>query len=246
MSETNWSRADLHVHSAHSDGAHDIPTILGHVAEHTDIRVLAITDHDCIKGALEAQRLAPAFGLKIVVGEEVTTKQGHLLALFISQHIPAGLSIVETVARVHAQGGVAILAHPFERMCNSPMRHWPHPTLEDWASFGLDGLEALNGCQFGKAANPRAAALSNKLGLALTGGSDAHYTGAIGVAHTLFRGTTDHDLRLALENRTCVPAGRRWNVREYMGWITCSLIPQVFLPLGALPLNPDIARFPIV
>jgi predicted metal-dependent phosphoesterase TrpH len=150
----------------------------------TDLKVLAFTDHDCITGALQAHRLASAYGLEVAVSQEVTTARGHLLALFIESLIPAGLSIPETVERVHAQGGVAILAHPFDRVCNSPMRHWPRPTMADWRSFQLDGLEAINGAQIDPTANPRSMALVRTLGLAQTGGSDAHHKEVIGVAHT--------------------------------------------------------------
>ena len=245
--ETLWSKADLHLHSFYSDGAHDIPAILAHVAEHTDLKVLAFTDHDCITGALQAHRLAPAYGLDVVVSQEVTTARGHLLALFIESLIPAGLSIPETVERVHAQGGVAILAHPFDRVCNSPMRHWPRPTMADWRSFQLDGLEAINGAQIDPTANPRSMALVRTLGLAQTGGSDAHHKEVIGVAHTLFPGSTAADLRAALVAGTTVAAGRGWCWADYVNWFKKSLIPRtVGRPWRPRPLpQPSFAAQPL-
>ena len=224
----SYSKADLHLHSAYSDGGHDIPTMLAHIAYHTDLRVVAITDHDTIAGALVARRLAPQYGLEVIVGEEISTSRGHLLALFIEERIPPGLSIPETVRRVHAQGGLAILAHPLDRLCNSPMRHWPRPTLADWINFGVDGLEALNGCTLDPLAQMRATVLGRALGLALTGGSDAHHKGAIGAAYTLFPGTTAADLRRALERHTCLAAGRRWRLGEYWGWVAKSMLPRTF------------------
>jgi predicted metal-dependent phosphoesterase TrpH len=227
----SWNKADLHIHTQYSDGADDISTILAHVAERTDLRVIAITDHDCIEGALEARSLAPRYGLEVVVGEEVSTDRGHLLALFIRHRVPSGLSIPETVAAVHEQGGIAILAHPCDRICNSPLRHWPRPTLDDWRSFGLDGLEGVNGCQLDPLANPRSQALARRLCLAATGGSDAHHKDAIGVAHTLFRGHTAVDLRRALLERTTVASGRRWSLAEYTGWVRESMLPRALRSL---------------
>jgi len=221
-----WSKADLHVHSTHSDGGHDIRTILEHTALSTDLRILAITDHDTIDGALEARRLGPRYGVEIVVGEEVTTSRGHVLGLFLRERVVPGLSIPETVAEIHAQGGIAVLAHPFGRICNSPMRHRPRPTPEEWRAFGLDALEGINGSQLDPLANPRARALAAALRLAMTGGSDAHHKDVVGVAYTLFQGTTAAELRRAIEQRACIPCGRRWRPREYLGWLTMALVPR--------------------
>ena len=229
-----WNKADLHVHSSYSDGSHDIHEILTHVVTNTSLRVIAITDHDSVAGALEAQRLAPHYQIEVVVGEEVSTQRGHLLALFVSKLIPAGLSIPETVKRIHAQGGLAVLAHPLDRLCNSPMRHWPRPTWEDWLSFGLDGLEALNSSQLDPRASSRARIYAHTLGLALTGGSDAHHKGVIGMGHTLYPGTTASDLRHSLEQKTSLAVGGRWNARGYLHWLASSL----FLHAPQPPLRP--------
>ena len=234
MSSDTQSLADLHIHSHFSDGADDIATILTHIAENTDIRIAAITDHDCLIGAYEAKRLAPQYGLDIVLGTEVTTNRGHVLALFVQNPIPSGLSIPETVDCIHAQGGLALLAHPFDRICNSPMRHWPRPTPETWRSFGVDGLEAINGCQVDPRANPRSAALGKRLNLALTGGSDAHHRNVIGVARTVFPGRTVVDLRRALEQRTCYAVGHRWALSGYAQWTLKSFIPRALRKMRAL------------
>ncbi len=226
LSSIAWSRADLHVHSTYSDGGHDIRSILEHAASHTDLRIVAITDHDTIEGALEARRLGPHYGIEVVVGEEISTTRGHVLGLFLRERVQPGLSIPETVGEIHAQGGVAVLAHPFDRICNNPMRHHPRPTLEDWRSFGLDALEGLNGSQLDPLANPRARVLGAGLRLALTAGSDAHHKGVVGVSYTLFQGTTAADLRRAIEQRTCIPCGRRWRLREYLGWLAIALVPR--------------------
>ncbi len=83
--------ADLHIHSIHSyDGTATIPAILKHVSEKTDLDIIAITDHDSLDGVNQALNLAPKYGLQVIPGCEITTAQGHVLALFIHKRIPAG------------------------------------------------------------------------------------------------------------------------------------------------------------
>lgn len=237
MHRSAWTKADLHVHTNYSDGGHDIPTLLGHIADHTDIAVLAITDHDCIVGAFEAHRMAPEFGLDVVIGQEVSTTRGHVLGLYLHEHVPAGLSIPQTVALIHEQGGLAVLAHPCDRMTNSPMRYWPRPTAEEWAAFGVDALEGCNGCQLDPQASVRAIELGQRLNLPLTGGSDAHHKEALGTGYTLFPGRTAQDLRRAIELGTCRCAGAGWAPREYLGWITLSWWPRAYQGLQRTALN---------
>src|SRR5262249_6720425 len=114
-------KADLHMHSTFSDGYQTVGDILTHVERATDLDVIAITDHDCIDGALvprdliaREQRL-----IQVIVGAEISTADGHLLALNIEHVIPAGLSMDETIIAVHEQGGVAVAAHPLSRWCSS-------------------------------------------------------------------------------------------------------------------------------
>ncbi|MBC7236329.1 MAG: CehA/McbA family metallohydrolase [Chloroflexi bacterium] len=226
MPHSRWSRADIHIHTTYSDGADDVPSILEYAARHTEIRILAITDHDCLEGALEAHRLAPAYGLQVIIGQEVSTNRGHVLGLYLQEGIPCGLSIPETVALIHAQGGLAVLAHPFDRMTNSPMRHRPRPRPEEWGDFDVDAIEACNGCQMDPQAGGRAVELGRRLNLALTGGSDAHHKEAIGTAYTLFWGHTADDLRRALESGSCRYGGEGWTRRDYLSWLARSWWPR--------------------
>ena len=68
MSQT-WSKADVHIHTTHSDGTSSVAALLEHVAAHTDLRVIAVTDHDTISGALEARDLAASNGVEVIVVE---------------------------------------------------------------------------------------------------------------------------------------------------------------------------------
>jgi predicted metal-dependent phosphoesterase TrpH len=114
---TLWSKADTHVHTTHSDGHAGVDEVLDHAARQIDLRVIAITDHDTIEGALEARSLAERYGIEVVVGEEVSTADGEQLALFIEERLPPGLPAAETIAAAHAQGGLCVAAHPYYRMC---------------------------------------------------------------------------------------------------------------------------------
>src|SRR6185437_2939873 len=102
-----YGRADLHMHTRFSDGRPTVRAVLGHAARRTNLQVLAITDHDCIEGALEAQALQEQYPFQVFVGEEVSSRDGHILALFIRQCVPPGLSAAETIDAIHEQGGVA-------------------------------------------------------------------------------------------------------------------------------------------
>jgi len=101
--------ADLHIHTIHShDGTCTVSGILQYASSVANLDVVAITDHDDIDGALEAVELASEFGIEVIPGSEITTAEGHLLALFIKQRIPAGLSLIETLLEIQKQDGLAV------------------------------------------------------------------------------------------------------------------------------------------
>ncbi len=199
-------RADLHIHTLASDGTSSVEEILDHVEAATELDVIAIADHDRIDAALAAQALARERGyrVEVVVGEEVTTLGGHLLALFIAERVPPLRSLRSTIGIVHEQGGLAIPAHPLV----------PYPLCaQGWVLRRLlrdrdervrpDGLEAFNPTMLGRPWHRRVVAFAAEHGLAGIGNSDAHHVSAVGAGWTTFPGRTAEDLRLAiLERRT--------------------------------------------
>lgn len=231
---TAWGRADLHMHTRLSDGGPTPGQVIEHVLCHTDLDVIAITDHNRVEGGLWARDLAGRHGLDVIVGEEVSTADGHLLALFIEEPVGPGLSMEETVAAVHAQGGLAIAAHPFDivsgGLLSPSSRRWTERGL---MSLQLDGLEALNASLVPRAANARAAQLARRLELASAGGSDAHHLAAIGRAYTRFPGRTAEDLRRAITGRTARVAGQAWGWRQYASWVPGCLIPRTLYRVQA-------------
>ncbi len=100
------SRADLHIHTMASDGTASVSQVLAR-AEEVGLNIIAITDHDRIDAAQAAQQMAVANGLQVqvVVGEEISTLQGHLLGLFLQQRVRPLHSLRRTIAEIHEQGG---------------------------------------------------------------------------------------------------------------------------------------------
>ncbi len=203
--EAPHGRADLHVHTLASDGVSGIDEILDWVVEHTQLDVIAIADHERVDAGLAAREVARARGLpiEVVVGEEVSTRGGHLLALFLEERIPPLRSLRESIALVHEQGGLAIPAHPL----------FPYPMCaQGWMLRQLlaspdprvrpDALEAFNPTTFGRV-HGRVVAFADAHGMAVVGNSDAHRAADIGQGWTTFPGRTAEDVRAAiLEHRT--------------------------------------------
>ncbi|MCU0494561.1 MAG: PHP domain-containing protein [Chloroflexaceae bacterium] len=202
------------MHTTYSDGHNSVQEVLAHAADHTDLRVIAITDHDTIAGALEARRLAPAYGLEVIVGEEVSTADGHLLVLFLEQCLPPGRPAAETIAAAHAQGALCIAAHPYDWMVPSlGRRGLAARCASEWP---LDAIEAFNASLTLPANNGRALLETERLGLASVGGSDSHHVATIGTGYTHFPGLTAADLRRAIVQRQTQAGGTGWNLRHHV------------------------------
>jgi predicted metal-dependent phosphoesterase TrpH len=210
------STADLHIHTTYSDGMATVPELLTYVATHTDLRVIAVTDHDAIAGALEAQRLAPDFGLEVVVGEEISTREGHLLALYIEAFIAPGRPVADTIAEVRAQGGLAVAAHPFQLLVPSLGRigllRQPIGMERGWT---IDAVETFNAGTTLQHNNRLAERYACRRGLPLIGGSDAHHLGAVGRGFTRFPGRSAADLHRAILAGQTEAGGCFWGVAGF-------------------------------
>jgi hypothetical protein len=202
--EASTAVADLHVHTHYSDGADSTGEVVLQ-ARRKGIPVIAITDHDQIDGAVVAAALAHAVGgIEVIVGEEVSTCDGHVIGLFLNQQVSAGMSAEATVRAIHEQGGIAIAAHPYWRTRRGLYNRPPHGVGDLIRAAGFDAVEVINGgfTPSMVRANVRAS-LANRttVGLAAVGGSDAHVKQAVGSAVTHFEGHTAADLRAALVAR---------------------------------------------
>ncbi len=231
-------KADLHIHTTYSrDSSATVQAVL-QAASRNRLDVIAVTDHDSLQGGLEAERLAPDFGVQVIPGVEVTTAEGHLLALFIRRAIPPRLSLIETLLRIKAQGGIAIAAHPMARAVESLSAQAIWKALHAPEVTGsLIGIEAYNSGLVWPGSNAAAQALAYGLRLASTGGSDSHVRHTIGDAITTFPGHTIQDLRLALlQRKTQAVCQVQRNRISFLG---LHLVYQILRKLGYASWSPE-------
>ncbi len=208
-------KADLHIHTLYSDGTAAVQQVLDWVELETDLDLVAITDHERIDGALRARELHAAgdYHFELAVGEEVTTRRGHVLALFVEERIPALRPLAETIERIHAAGGIAVAPHsmaPFTPSMGSGSLLALHRDTD--ASHHLDGIELINPSAAGRARRAARRRLNaEQLRLPAIGASDAHILEGIGSAWTWFPGATTADFRVALVSGELEPAGAHWS-----------------------------------
>lgn len=208
-------RADMHIHSLYSDGTASVRQILDHVEARTDLDVVAITDHERVDGALRAAELHAAgdYSFDLVVGEEVTTRRGHVLALFVTDRLPALRPLDETLRAIHSVGGLAIAAHPMAPVPLSvgtrSLRGARDHAHED---VYFDALELFNPSYAGRVRQDARLELNAaELGLPGVGNSDGHVLEGIGTGSTSFSGNTAEDYRRAVLAGDVVPEGAHWS-----------------------------------
>ncbi len=211
MTAERTGKADLHVHTSYSDGMAGARELLDYVEAHTDLDVLAITDHDDVRGALKAREIWARgnyrFGL--VTGAELTTIEGHLLALFVDEPLPNLCHVETALEAIHKRGGLAVAPHPMNPFTRSL------GARELRRAEGLHAIEAAGCSPGGAMRRAKALALNRELGLAEVGGSDAHFLDFIGGAYTSFEGTTAAELKQAiLSGTTAAMNGRRPSLRQ--------------------------------
>ncbi|GAC1366213.1 MAG: CehA/McbA family metallohydrolase [Ktedonobacteraceae bacterium] len=214
-------KADLHMHSTYSDGCATIEEILEYVQQQTALDVIALTDHDVIDGALRARDLwaRGSYRFDFVVGEEVSTADGHLLGLFIEKRVPAGLSMERSIDLIHEQGGLAVVAHPLHRFfrhsCTREVLDRVYTAQDVW----LDGVETWNASFCGIYANYVAMSTNRSVyTIPELGNSDAHMLSAIGSGFTWFAGKSAQDARATIEKGASAPGGSFWGVEAYYHW----------------------------
>jgi predicted metal-dependent phosphoesterase TrpH len=197
-------RADLHIHTVASDGIADVVSIIERVAGRGDLDVIAITDHERIDAAVAGRAIALDRGLpvEVIIGEEVTTLGGHLLALFIERRIVPYRTLGRTIADIHEAGGLAIPAHPLVPYPLCAQGFVLRRLLDDADdAVRPDALETFNPTALGRPWHDRVVRFADDHGLARIGNSDAHSLEAIGSGWTSFPGRTADELRAAIVAR---------------------------------------------
>jgi predicted metal-dependent phosphoesterase TrpH len=229
------------MHTIYSyDGTATVPAVLKR-AKQVGLDIIAITDHDEIRGALLAEQLAGQFGIQVIPGVEITTAEGDLLALSIRKLIPAGLSLRETLLRVAEQGGFCIAPHPMATgmsMKSLSAFSIRQALRSDDTARILIGIETYNATTLDRQGNQAAKILAERAGVSQTGSSDAHVLEAIGLGATLFPGHSIPELVAALwTGTTLVQKGPEWGTARVLGkWVADYLI--------SVPghLNPGLAQ----
>ncbi len=244
--------ADLHIHTFYSWDGTMTPAAVLKSAAMAGLNVIAVTDHDDIRGSRQALDLAGKYGMEVIPGSEISTSEGHLLALFVDEHIPAGLSLLETLTFIGKKGGLAIAPHP--AAIGTPSLSYPSikaVLAYSGARRVLCGIEVYNGGLPYRRSNMLARSFADTLlhPLACVGNSDAHYFWGIGRGVTYFPGRTAADLRQALINRTTNAHGAKgvialspvagwiWHYAlKKLGWVTSNVQPHMPLRLARRPV----------
>jgi predicted metal-dependent phosphoesterase TrpH len=169
-------KVDMHTHSEYSPDSRTPLAAQAAAIKAAGLNVVCATDHNTIEGALRLRELADGF--RVIVGEEVSTRDGEIIGLFLDKPVPRGLSAEETIARIRDQGGLVSVPHPFSR---NRRFHLRRSVLERvWKD--IDCIEVFNAREAFTQDNVRAAAFAKEKGLPGAVGSDAHRASEIGRA----------------------------------------------------------------
>jgi predicted metal-dependent phosphoesterase TrpH len=195
------SRVDLHTHSAASpDGS----LTLGDYQQALDRGLLdyvAVTDHDRIDFALQAQQ---ALGAQVIVGEEITTADGELVGLFLQKVVQPGMTARQTAEAIRAQGGLVYVPHPFEKV-----RKGLQLAVLDGIAELVDIVEVHNGRAFGRTAGRKAQAWAARHNAAIAASSDAHGWHGWGKTFSMVEDVPAADRLVALLRRPLHRTGLR-------------------------------------
>lgn len=200
---------ELHCHSALSHDGRDPVELLVEQAAAVGLDAIAVTDHDEIAASIEAAALAEEYGLVGIVAMEVTSAAGHILALGIDEAVAPGLSYDETLERIHEQGGIAIVPHPFQSS-----RHGVAAHITDGQLASADAIEVYNSRLLTGRANRQAERFATAHRLPKTAGSDAHISEMVGQAVT----EVDADERTVDAVLDAICAGRTSVVGQKTPW----------------------------
>ena len=171
-------RVEFHCHTLFSKDSLTHPEALIQTCRRKGIDRLAVTDHNTIAGARAAQRLDPE---RVIVGEEIMTEKGELLALFVQEEIPKGLPPLDVIRRLREQEAFISVSHPFDAARNGA---WALADLLEIAPR-VDAIETFNSRCTGQRPNELAQAFAAEHHLAGTVGSDAHIVWEVGRATLL-------------------------------------------------------------
>ena len=209
-------KADLHIHTTFSDGVSS-PQEIVKAAIKKDIKCICITDHGEVEGAIRAMKFAFDKDILVIPGIEVTTTSGHILGINVKRAIPDGLSAKQTINQIRKQGGLAVIAHPFD---------WP---IEDFLggeeiirAISPDGIEVFNAAVLVKSSNKKAFDFASRNNFCFTAGSDAHRADFIGRGYLEISDKVQsaEDLLREIRDKRVKPGGTPlsfWEILKMLG-----------------------------
>jgi predicted metal-dependent phosphoesterase TrpH len=191
-------KADLHVHTTYSEDSTITPKELVFYAKKRGLNAVAVTDHNSLEGAF---KIAKETDFLVIPGMEVSSRDGHIVALNVQELIPRDLGAAETVERIHRAGGVAIACHPFALFKGS---------IGGSVSSKFDAIEVINARAFPFARSVRQAEkTAADLKLSRVAGTDAHYGPQIGYAYTAMESEPNVEaIAKAIVDGRCKPFGQ--------------------------------------
>lgn len=162
----------IHIHTDHSFDSDISVDALARFAEENDLGCIAVTDHDTIEGALRLRAVAPH--VRVIIGEEVSTRDGHLIGLFLKEKVEPGMSARDTALAIKRQGGLVLLPHPFVKAFGCGLRDvsWEIADL-------IDAVEVCNSQNLSFSADRQAEAFADRLHLPKYAGADSHQATSI-------------------------------------------------------------------
>lgn len=168
-------RGDFHTHTIFSFDSMVDPQEYVRRCVAAGITCVAVTEHNNIDGALYLREIAP---FKVIVAEEIRTREGEIIGFFLEEEVPPGLSPEETVERIKSQGGLVGAPHAFD-----PLRSGLGDAALRRIAKDVDIIEAFNARIHVSRHNERAAAFAREFELAVTAGTDAHSPWELGRAY---------------------------------------------------------------
>jgi len=181
-----YNQVEFHCHTIFSKDSLTQPKHLVDAARQKGLGRVIVTDHNSIAGALQARQIAPEL---VIVGEEIMTTRGEILAAFLTEEIPAGLTPQETIRRLRVQGAFISVSHPFDTLRKGG---WDLPDLLEITPL-VDAIETFNARCMNPAFNRRAQDFAHKHGIPGTVGSDAHTVIELGRATLTLESFSDAD-----------------------------------------------------
>jgi hypothetical protein len=223
---------DLHCHTSSSFDSLANPGAVVRAAARRGLTHLAVTDHDRIDGALRARDAAPD-DLMVIVGEEIKTADGDLVAIFIDKAVPRGMSALETIAAIREQGGLVGIPHPFDRTRGYGRKSGADPAA---IAGAVDWVESYNARVIGSSANEKAALFAREYSLPGLCASDSHTVFEVGVSYNIVEGdpSTPAGLLASLTSVDIQPHRASYYVRA---WTPVAKLIQTMRGNGRHPAN---------